>query len=64
MGYDLDLLKIIEQRMSIPVIISGGAGKLEPFFEAFNNGADAVCTNNIYHFTEKSIQNAKIFLKN
>ncbi len=64
MGYDLDLLKIIEQRMSIPVIISGGAGNWNHFFEAFNNGADAVCTNNIYHFTEKSIQSAKIFLKN
>ncbi len=61
-GYDLDFLKTISQNVKIPIIIGGGAGNWKHFLEGIKNGADAVSTNNIYHFTEKSIINAKKFL--
>jgi len=61
-GYELDFLKRICQNVSIPVIIGGGAGNWKHFLEGIQNGADAVSTSNIYHFTEKSIMNAKKYL--
>ena len=64
-GYDLELCSRISDAVNIPVLISGGAGNWEHFFQGFIQGkADAVCTSNIYHFTEKSIKSSKVFLKN
>ena len=49
--------------VSVPVSVLGGAGAWKHFVEGFTGGgASAVCTQNIYHFTESSIQNAKKFL--
>ena len=63
-GYDLELCAKISSAVKIPVLISGGAGNWEHFAEGFLAGkADAVCTSNIYHFTEKSIKSSKIYLK-
>ena len=63
-GYDIDLCKLITKSVSVPILIAGGAGNWKHFEEGFVNGnADAVCTSNIYHFTETSIQSAKNFLK-
>ena len=61
-GYDLDFLKTVGPNISIPIIIGGGAGSWKHFLDGIQNGADAISTSNIYHFTEKSIKNAKSYL--
>ena len=62
-GYDLELCHQVVTEVNVPVLISGGAGKWEHFVEGFNKGgAAAVCTTNIYHFTEASIGSAKAYL--
>ena len=63
-GYDNVLNKIVTSSVNIPVIVTGGAGNWQHFVDGFNIGnADAVCTSNIYHFTENSIKSAKNFIK-
>ena len=65
LGYDLKLCKIVSSAVNIPVLICGGAGNWSHFSDAIKfGGADAVCTTNIYHFSEKSIKSAKKFLNN
>ena len=62
-GYDLELLRAISRRVSIPVIASGGAGNLEHLRDALVDGeADAVLAASIFHFREYSVQEAKRFL--
>lgn len=59
-GYDIDLCRRITEAVRIPVLISGGAGNWRHFIDGFKTGgASAVCTTNIYHFTETSIRSAK-----
>jgi cyclase len=63
-GYDIELLRAVSSTVNIPVIASGGAGKLEHLFEALEQGkADAVLCASIFHFREFSIKQAKEFLK-
>ncbi|MEE8185818.1 MAG: imidazole glycerol phosphate synthase subunit HisF [Thermodesulfobacteriota bacterium] len=63
-GYDLELTRSITDAISIPVIASGGAGKLEHLYDGFTEGrADAVLAASIFHFGEFTIQEAKEFLK-
>ncbi|MGE0612996.1 MAG: imidazole glycerol phosphate synthase subunit HisF [Hyphomicrobiales bacterium] len=63
LGYELDLCRQIAEAVNIPVLICGGAGNWKHFEDGFKIGkADAVCTTNIYHFTETSIQSAKSYL--
>ena len=62
-GYDLELTRAISQSVSVPVIASGGAGKLEHLHEAFTEGmADAVLAASIFHFGTYSISQAKEYL--
>ncbi len=62
-GYDLDLCHMVADAVGVPVLILGGAGNWKHFLEGIEQGhASAVCTQNIYHFTEKSISSAKRFL--
>jgi cyclase len=62
-GYDLDLLRTISQRVTIPVIASGGAGTLEHLRDALVDGkADAVLAASIFHFREYTVDEAKRFL--
>jgi len=63
-GYDLELTRTISEAVGIPVIASGGAGKLEHLYEALTMGkADAVLAASIFHFGEVSIPQAKSFLR-
>lgn len=63
-GYDNELNRMVSDSVNIPVLVCGGAGKWQDFVDGFNDGGgSAVCTTNIYHFTETSIQSAKNFLK-
>ena len=62
-GYDLELTRNIAERVNIPVIASGGAGKPEHFFEAFTMGkADAALAASIFHFGKYPIPVVKQFL--
>ena len=62
-GYDIELTAAVSQSVNIPVIASGGAGKLEHFYDAFTSGrADAVLAASLFHFGEISIPELKFFL--
>jgi imidazoleglycerol phosphate synthase, cyclase subunit len=62
-GYDLELTAAISQSVNIPVIASGGAGKLEHFYDAFTAGkADAVLAASLFHFGEITIPELKTYL--
>ncbi len=62
-GYDLELLRAVSRAVRIPVIASGGAGKLEHFYDAFTQGeADACLAASIFHFGEYQISEVKTFL--
>ena len=63
-GYDLEMTKAVAEAVAIPVIASGGAGKLEHLYEAITVGkASAVLAASIFHFGEISIPQAKKYLK-
>ncbi|MDE0159333.1 MAG: imidazole glycerol phosphate synthase subunit HisF [Candidatus Dadabacteria bacterium] len=62
-GYDLSLTRTISETVGIPVIASGGAGRLEHLVEAVEAGrADAVLCASIFHYGKYSINEAKQFL--
>ncbi len=59
-GYDVELLHTISERVSIPVIASGGAGTLKHLADGLQEGsADAVLAASIFHFREFTIADAK-----
>lgn len=63
-GYDLELTRNISERVSIPVIASGGAGRPEHFLEAFTLGrADAALAASVFHYKKYPIPYVKKFLK-
>lgn len=63
-GYDLELTCTIAENVSIPVIASGGAGKLEHFKEALTAGkADAVLAASLFHYKELEIRQVKEYLR-
>lgn len=61
-GYDLELLRRLTERLSIPVIASGGAGTMEDFYKAFEAGADAALAASVFHFGEITIPELKTYL--
>jgi len=63
-GYDLEMTKAVAEAVSIPVTASGGAGKLEHFYEGIAIGkASAVLAASVFHFGEISIKEVKEYLK-
>jgi len=63
-GYDLELTKKICKAVNIPVIASGGAGKLEHFAEVLTEtGADAALAASVFHYKELSIKQVKEYLQ-
>ena len=63
-GFDNEILSEISNKLSIPVIASGGAGSLQHLYDAISLGkADAVLAASIFHFGEYSIGQAKDFLR-
>ena len=63
-GYDLELTRAVADAVSIPVIASGGAGKLEHFKEALTvGGADAALAASLFHYKELEIREVKEYLR-
>ena len=63
-GFDLDLLKKTTDILKIPVIASGGVGKLEHFEEGVSKGgASALLAASVFHFNDFSIKDVKFFLR-
>jgi cyclase len=57
------MTRAVAEAVSIPVTASGGAGKLEHFYEAISIGkASAVLAASVFHFKEISISQVKKFL--
>ena len=62
-GFDLELTRSISENLEIPVIASGGAGKLEHFYDVFTKGkADAALAASIFHFKEYEVSEVKDYL--
>ncbi|MCI0710738.1 MAG: imidazole glycerol phosphate synthase subunit HisF [Chloroflexi bacterium] len=62
-GYDIPLTRAITDAVNIPVIASGGAGKLEDFSEAIlEGGAEAVLAASLFHFKELRVHDVKSHL--
>lgn len=63
-GYDLELTRTIAEHVSIPVVASGGAGKIEHFKEALTEGkADAALAASLFHYKELEIRQVKEYLQ-
>ena len=61
-GYDLPLLRAVCGAVNIPVIASGGAGRLEHFYEAIEAGASAVLAASVFHYKTFRIGEVKRYL--
>lgn len=63
-GFEISLTRIVSESVNVPVIASGGAGKVEDFKEVFENGkADAALAASIFHFREIEISTLKNYLR-
>ncbi|WP_255574536.1 imidazole glycerol phosphate synthase subunit HisF [Austwickia sp. TVS 96-490-7B] len=62
-GYDLDLIRRVRHEVTVPLIASGGAGRLDHFAPAVDAGADAVLAASVFHFGEISIADVKTALR-
>ncbi|PIE44518.1 MAG: imidazole glycerol phosphate synthase subunit HisF [Gammaproteobacteria bacterium] len=62
-GFDIGLTRAVSEAVSVPVIASGGVGKLQHLVDGINEGkADAVLAASIFHFGQHSIPEAKAFM--
>ena len=62
-GYDLELLRAVGDAVNVPLVASGGAGRVEHFAEALTEGrADAVLAASRFHFEELTIRDVKRYL--
>ncbi|MGL4669721.1 MAG: imidazole glycerol phosphate synthase subunit HisF [Methanobacteriaceae archaeon] len=63
-GYDLDYTKAISDAVNVPVIASGGAGKLSDFYDAVNiGGADVLLAASVFHYKTFTVNEVKEYLK-
>ena len=63
-GYDLDLTRAVSERVNVPVIASGGAGRPEHFLEAFVKGkADAALAASVFHYNKYPVSVVKEYLR-
>lgn len=63
-GYDIELTRAVSDAVRIPVIASGGAGKVEHFYKALvDGGASAVLAASLFHFGELTIGDVKTYLR-
>ena len=63
MGFDLEIIKKISEFSSLPLITCGGGGKWDHFLQVFKaTNISGICTQNIYHFTDNSVEQLKNYL--
>jgi len=62
-GFDLELIAAVREAVSIPIIASGGAGRVEHFVPAVRAGADAVLAASVFHFGELTVAEVKAALR-
>lgn len=63
-GFDLELTKLISNNVNIPVIASGGAGKINDFYDVLKDDcADAALAASLFHFKELTVMEVKEYLK-
>ncbi|MEM3377631.1 MAG: imidazole glycerol phosphate synthase subunit HisF [Candidatus Bathyarchaeia archaeon] len=63
-GYDIELTRTISERVNVPVIASGGAGKPEHFLQIFTDGkADAALAASVFHYNKYPVPVVKAFLR-
>ncbi|MBA3745330.1 imidazole glycerol phosphate synthase subunit HisF [Sporichthya sp.] len=62
-GYDLEMLRLVRKVVTVPVIASGGAGKVADFAPAVAAGADAVLAASVFHFGDLRIGQVKDALR-
>ena len=62
-GFDLELIRAVRAEVDVPLIASGGAGKVEHFVEAVGAGADAVLAASVFHFGQLTIGEVKDALR-
>jgi cyclase len=58
-GFDLELIRAVRREVTVPVIASGGAGRLDHFAPAVDAGADAVLAATVFHFGTLRIRDVK-----
>ena len=63
-GFDLEMLREVRERVSVPLIASGGAGTAAHFVEAAEAGADAVLAASVFHFGTLTIPQVKDEMRN
>ena len=65
LGYDLNLINMCSKQIKSPILALGGAGNWQHIEDLLvTSDISAACTQNIFHFTEESVQSLKQFLKN
>jgi cyclase len=62
-GYDVEMVRAVRAAVRVPVIASGGAGRLEDFAPAVEAGADAVLAASVFHFGQLTIGQVKQALR-
>lgn len=63
-GYDIALTRAVSEAVDVPVIASGGAGKLEHFYDVLTAGkADAVLAASVFHFGQFTVRQVKEYLR-
>lgn len=62
-GYDIQMISDVRSICPVPLIASGGAGKLEDFADALDAGADALLAASVFHFGTFRISDVKNYLK-
>ncbi|MFK0235038.1 imidazole glycerol phosphate synthase subunit HisF [Streptomyces vinaceus] len=62
-GYDTEMIAAVRRHVTVPVIASGGAGRLEHFAPAIAAGADAVLAASVFHFGDLRIGQVKDTLR-
>ena len=65
-GYDIELMKLLHDKLQIPIILNGGMGKPYDAVEAIKNGADAVAAAYVFHFSQYTPDDIKkeLFINN
>ncbi|WP_280276125.1 imidazole glycerol phosphate synthase subunit HisF [Nocardia wallacei] len=58
-GFDLPMIEAVRKTVSVPIIASGGAGRVEHFAPAVHTGADAVLAASVFHFGDLTIPQVK-----